>query len=131
MRPRFTMASDLFSEGTGRAHSVQSRRQRANTPCLIWAFLYKAPDYVDPQTIGDIQEGSLDIGAIEGDRWVLAADRGMVGQKLQIHVRDVHLRRRERLWLLVLIGRRRQGESDPEQDFVHLAAGMCERANYY
>jgi hypothetical protein len=131
MRPRFTFARDLLSKGTGQAHSVQTRRQRANTPCIIWAFLYKGPDYVDPNKIGDIQEGSLDIGAVEGDRWVIAADRGTVGQKLQIQVRNIHLRKREKLWLLVLIGRRREGESDPEQDFVHLGVGMCERANYY
>jgi hypothetical protein len=132
MKPRFSRIEDMASTGDGQTVSTSKRTQRANTGTMVWFFLYKAPDYVDRDLVGGVWEGYLDVGQVDGDRWLIGTDRCVAGQKAEIQVRNVHLRRSERLWLLALVNRRMRSEvSTTEQDFVHCAVGVSQRCNNY
>jgi hypothetical protein len=132
MKPRYSQVEDIASTGDGQTVSNCRRTQRANTGTMVWFFLYKAPDYVNPDLIGGIWDGYIDVGRVDGDRWLIGADRCVAGQKARIRVRDVHLRRREHVWLLAIVNRRMRTEiATTEQDFVHCAIGVAQRCNNY
>jgi hypothetical protein len=132
MKPRYSRIEDITSNGEGRMAGMVTRQLRSNSGSMVWAFLFKAPDYVDPDSVGGIWDGETDIGMINGDRWLLGTDRTVAGQKMRISARNIHLRRRERLWLLAIVGRRRISElSTADQDFVHVAVGIAQRCENY
>jgi hypothetical protein len=130
-RERYTFTEDLLTGGTGQGHFTVQRSTRVNTPTMIWAFLYKAPRYINPDDVGGVSEGPDYIGEIPGDRWLIACDRAKVGQKMCLNARHLHLRNNEKMWVLVITGRRGQDEEGLGQDFVHIAMGVVQRTNYY
>jgi hypothetical protein len=132
MRPRFSRIEDMTGAGGGNGIGTIERTQRANTGTVVWAMLFKAPDYVNADLVGGVEDGFADIGEVQGDRWLLASSRCVAGQNMNIKVRKIHLSRREKMWLLLICGRRLRGEVDTgEQDFVHCAVGVSQRCENY
>jgi hypothetical protein len=132
MKPRFSRIEDMTGVGDGKSIGRSERTQRANTGTMVWAFIFKAPDYVNQDLVGGVENGYINVGGVDGDRWLLASDRCTAGQKMRIRVRRVHLTRREKLWLLMMVGRRMRDEVDTaQQDFVHCAVGVSQRCENY
>jgi hypothetical protein len=132
MRPRFTRIEDMVSDANGTGRGDYSTRGRSNTGSMVWAFLYKAPSYVDPARVGDMPTGNTDVTSVDGDRWLLDCGRAVVGQTIRLRKRNIHMRRRERMWLLILVGARLPDEqSSPELDLVHFAVGCRQRCENY
>jgi hypothetical protein len=132
MRPRFSRVEDMVSEANGTGRGDYNAMGRVNTGTMVWAFLYKAPSYVDPVRVGDVAIGTVDVSAVDGDRWLVDCGRSVVGQTICLRKRNIHMRRREQMWLLIIIGQRLPGEqSSPEMDLVHIAVGMKQRCENY
>jgi hypothetical protein len=132
MKPRYSTIEDMTGSGDGQSVEAILRRQRANTGTMIWFFVYKAPEYVNVDLIGGVWDGYIDVGRVEGDRWVVGSGKCVAGQRVHIHIRNVHLRRQEKLWLLAIVGRRMNGEENGDtNDFVHCAVGVTQRCENY
>jgi hypothetical protein len=132
MKPRFSRIEDMAGAGDGNGIGTCNRTQRANTGTMVWAMLFKAPDYVNADLIGGVEDGFMDIGEVHGDRWLLDSSRCVAGQSMNIKARKVHLARREKMWLLLMVGRRLREEVDTgEQDFVHCAVGVSQECENY
>jgi hypothetical protein len=132
MRPRFSRVEDTLSDANGTGRGDYSARGRVNTGTMVWAFLYKAPSYVDPARVGDVAIGNVDVAGVDGDRWLVDCGRAVVGQAISLKKKNIHMRRREQMWLLVIIGRRLPDEqSNPGVDLVHIAVGLRQRCENY
>jgi hypothetical protein len=132
MKPRFSRIEDTTSAGDGTSRSTSNRTQRTNTSTMVWAMMFKAPDYVNPDLVGAVEEGFSDVMEMKGDRWLLRSSRCIAGQRMSLRVKNTHLRRREKLWLLLMVGRRGRDEVDTTQtDFVHCAVGVAQRCQNY
>jgi hypothetical protein len=132
MKPRYTTVADMTGGGDGQTVEAILRTQRANTGTMVWFFLYKAPDYVNADLVGGVWEGYIDVGRVDGDRWLIGSTRCVAGQRAHIQSRNIHLRRREKLWLLAIVGRRmRSEENSASNDFVHCAIGVAQRCENY
>jgi hypothetical protein len=81
MKPRYSHIEDMVGTGEGKTVEAIVRRQRANTGTMIWFFLYKAPEYVRPDLVGGVWDGYMDVGRVEGDRWLIGTDRCVAGQR--------------------------------------------------
>jgi hypothetical protein len=132
MKPRFSCIEDMSGNGDGDGIGSSVRSQRANTGTIVWAMVFKAPNYVSPDMIGGVEDGFTDVSQMAGDRWLLTSKRCLAGQSMNIRLRNIHLRRRENLWLLMLVGRRLRDEADTgQQDFVHCAVGVSQKCQNY
>jgi hypothetical protein len=131
-KERLTFAGPWEVEDEAESHGVYGGTTRRNTPGVIWAFLCKAPRYLDTDTTTVVPNmGAGNIPPLTGGSWVVESRRARIGHPMHIRSGGILVTPQEKMWLQITVGRRTNDEVEQLNDFCNVAVGIDQASTYW